>query len=165
MSRVLLAEPLTADAFRPFGEVIEPDNATEIRLINNGSTTRFHDIAPVEVGEGHALISIFRGKPFSLPLEIVMMERHPLGSQAFVPLEGRPFLVLVSPDEDGRPGRPHAFLCDGTKGVSYRRDVWHHPLVALGERSDFLVVDRGGPGDNLVEFFFEEPYSVESSAR
>lgn len=167
MSRTLLARPLDADAFRPFGKVIEPDNAAEIRLINNGTTTRFHDVAPVDVAEGggRTLLSIFRGKPFALPFAVAMMERHPLGSQAFVPMEGRPFLVVVSPDEGGRPGEPVAFVCDGTKGVSYARGVWHHPLVALEARSDFLVVDRGGPGDNLEEFVFAEPYSVESSAR
>ncbi|MFD2238380.1 ureidoglycolate lyase [Aureimonas populi] len=165
MSGVLFPEPLTADAFRPFGEVIEPDNASEIKLINNGTTTRFHDIAPVEVGEGRALISIFRGKPFALPLQVRMLERHPLGSQAFMPIEGRPYLVVVAPDDGGRPGAPRAFLCEGDKGVSYARNVWHHPLVALGERSDFLVVDRGGEGVNLEEFVFDEPYSVESSAR
>ena len=165
MSRVIEAFTLTADAFRPFGEVIEPDNASAILLINNGTTTRFDDIAPVEVGEGRALISIFRGKPFELPVAITMMERHPLGSQAFVPMEGRPFLVVVAPDENGRPGRPLAFLAGGAQGVSYAPGVWHHPLIALEERSDFLVVDRGGPGENLEEFVFEEAYSVESSAR
>jgi len=158
----LRARPLTAEAFRAFGEVIEPDNCAEIRLINNGTTTRFHDIAPVDVaaGGGHALISIFRGKPFALPLRIAMLERHPLGSQAFMPLEGRPYLVVVAPDEGGRPGTPVAFLASGAQGVSYHRGTWHHPLVALGERSDFLVVDRGGSGDNLVEFMFEQEIEI-----
>ncbi|WP_061930481.1 ureidoglycolate lyase [Aureimonas sp. AU22] len=161
--RTIPAQPLTAEAFRPFGEVIEPDNCTEIRLINNGTTTRFHDIAPVDVasGGGHALISIFRGKPFDLPFRVEMLERHPLGSQAFMPLEGRRYLVVVAPDRDGRPGEPVAFLADGSQGVSYARGTWHHPLIALGERSDFLVVDRGGSGGNLAEFFLEAPVLVD----
>lgn len=160
--RSIAARPLTADAFRPFGEVIEPDNASEIRLINNGTTTRFHDVAPVDVatGGGHALLSIFRGKPFDMPFRVEMLERHPLGSQSFVPMEGRPYLVVVAPDRDGQPGEPVAFLASGRQGVSYARGTWHHPLVALGERSDFLVVDRGGPGGNLVEFLLPEPVSV-----
>ncbi|WP_210270265.1 ureidoglycolate lyase [Aureimonas sp. ME7] len=159
----LRAEPLSADAFRPFGEVIEPDNAAEIRLINNGTTTRFHDIAPVDVatGGGHALVSIFRGKPFALPFRVEMLERHPLGSQAFMPLEGRPYLVVVAPDRDSRPGEPVAFLASGVQGVSYARGTWHHPLIALDERSDFLVVDRGGPGTNLQEFMLEVPILVD----
>ena len=160
--RTIKPMPLTAEAFRPFGEVIEPDNCTEIRLINNGTTTRFHDIAPVDVasGGGHALISIFRGKPFALPFRVEMLERHPLGSQAFMPLEARPYLVVVAPDAEGRPGEPVAFLASGSQGVSYARGTWHHPLIALGERSDFLVVDRGGPGVNLSEFFLEAPVLV-----
>ncbi len=160
----LTPRPLDADSFRPFGEVIEPDNATEIRLINNGTTTRFHDIAPVDVasGGGHALISIFRGKPFALPLEIAMLEQHPLGSQAFMPLGGRPYLVVVAPDRDGQPGEPLAFLASGQQGVSYAKGTWHHPLISLEDMSDFLVVDRGGTGSNLVEFFLPEPVRIEA---
>lgn len=160
----LTPRPLDADAFRPFGEVIEPDNATEIRLINNGTTTRFHDIAPVDVasGGGHALISIFRGKPFALPLDISMLERHPLGSQAFMPLDARPYLVVVAPDEGGQPGEPVAFVASGKQGVSYAKGTWHHPLISLEDMSDFLVVDRGGTGSNLVEFFLPEPVRIEA---
>lgn len=158
------AVPLTADAFRPFGEVIEADNAAEIRLINNGTTTRFHDIAPVDVGDsdGRPLISIFRGKPFALPLEIVMLERHPLGSQAFMPLQDRPYLVVVAPDEGGTPGTPVAFLSEGCAGVSYAKGTWHHPLIALQDVSDFLVVDRGGSGANLEEYSFPAPIRIEA---
>lgn len=165
MSRDLIAQALSADAFRPFGEVIEPDNASQIRLINGGTTTRFHDVAPVEVGGGHALVSIFRGKPFRLPMRIAMLERHPLGSQAFVPMQGRPYLVVVAPDEGGRPGEPLAFLSEGSQGVSYATGTWHHPLIALEEVSDFLVVDRGGEGENLEEFDLAEPYWLSISAR
>lgn len=162
--KLLRAVPLTADAFRPFGEVIEPDNASEIRLINKGTTTRFHDIAPVDVSSegGRPLISIFRGKPFTLPVTIAMLERHPLGSQAFVPLSHRPYLVVVARDENGRPGAPLAFLAANGQGVSYARDAWHHPLIALGDVSDFLVVDRGGPGDNLQEFDLPEAFALEA---
>ncbi|EAU39947.1 ureidoglycolate hydrolase protein [Fulvimarina pelagi HTCC2506] len=149
----LKTTPLSADAFRPFGEVIETDNASEIRLINKGTTTRFHDIAPVDVSAegGHPLISIFRGKPFDFPIRIEMMERHPLGSQAFMPLSARPYLIVVAHDESGAPGEPVAFLAAPGQGISYHRNVWHHPLLALEEVSDFLVVDRGGKGDNLEE--------------
>ncbi|WP_102960165.1 ureidoglycolate lyase [Mangrovicella endophytica] len=153
---------LTADAFRPFGEVIEPDNAAEIRLINGGTTTRFHDIAPVDVSSqgGRPLISIFRGKPFALPIEITMLERHPLGSQAFMPLSNRPYLVVVAPDESGRPGRPQAFLATDRQGVSYSRGTWHHPLLALEDVSDFLVIDRGGTGSNLQEWMLTQPVTI-----
>lgn len=162
--RILPVRPLTTDAFRPFGDVIEPDHASEIRLINGGTTTRFHDVATVDVGTegGHPLLSIFRGKPFVLPVTVAMMERHPLGSQAFVPLSNRPFLVVVAEDKNGRPGTPQAFLASPAQGVNYARNTWHHPLLALDEVADFLVVDRGGEGANLQEHVYPEPFRIEA---
>ena len=142
--------------------MIEPDAARAIRLINGGTTTRFHDIADVDVSAegGRPLVSIFRGKPFAIPIAIRAMERHPLGSQSFVPLHDGPFLAVVAADEAGRPGVPRAFLCDRRRGVSYARNAWHHPLVALERVSDFLVVDRGGDGANLEEARYPEPFVV-----
>lgn len=156
--------PLTIEAFEPFGQVIEPDNAEEIRLINGGTTTRFHDLAKIDVAAegGRPLVNIFRGKPFSLPVEVAMMERHPLGSQAFVPLHDRPFLIVVAPDEGGKPGRPVAFVSQGGQGVNYARNTWHHPLVSLDVMSDFLVIDRGGEGINLEEASYGTAFRVEA---
>ena len=155
MARQIAVQPLTKAAFAGFGDVIETKDA-EQRLINEGTTTRFHDLAGIDVADqdGRPLISLFRGQPFAFPVEITMMERHPLGSQAFIPLAGRPFLVVVAPDEAGRPGPPQAFLAAGDQGVNYAKNVWHHPLLALNAVSDFLVVDRGGAGKNLQEFSY-----------
>ncbi|MCM2291128.1 ureidoglycolate lyase [Allorhizobium sp. BGMRC 0089] len=162
MIETLPIRPLTAEAFAPFGEVIEAD-PSRMRLINGGTTERFHALAsPDIVGEGARIIlNIFRGQPRRFPYQITMMERHPLGSQSFSPLSGRPFLVAVSPDEEGRPGRPLVFLAGPHQGVNYGRNVWHHPLMALCETSDFLVADRDGPGNNLEEFFFDQPFIVQ----
>ena len=156
--------PLTIEAFEAFGQVIEPDNAEEIRLINGGTTTRFHDLATIDVAaeDGRPLVNIFRGKPFSLPVEIAMMERHPLGSQAFVPLHDRPFLIVVAPDDGGKPGRPVAFVARGGQGVNYAKNTWHHPLVSLDVMSDFLVIDRGGEGVNLEEAFYNAAFRIEA---
>ena len=153
----LTVEPLTRTAFASFGDVIETEGA-ERRLINNGTTERFHDLAWVEAlgTDARVLINIFRGQGFHLPIDIRMMERHPFGSQAFVPLNGRPFLVVVAEDEAGRPARPRAFLTQGNQGVNYHHKVWHHPLLALQETADFLVVDRAGREDNLEEYFFAD---------
>jgi ureidoglycolate lyase len=153
--------PLTAQAFAPFGEVIEAAAST-MRLINGGTTERFHALfAPETAGEGaRVIVNIFRSQPRTFPYEVNMMERHPFGSQSFSPLSGRPFLVAVSPDEDGRPGEPQVFLAAPHQGVNYRRNTWHHPLMAIGGVSDFLVVDRDGPGNNLEEFFFDTPFVI-----
>ncbi|MCM2403624.1 ureidoglycolate lyase [Rhizobium sp. S153] len=161
MSDLLSIQPLTPEAFAPFGEVISAKPET-MRLINGGTTERFHALfSPQVTGEGaRVIVNIFRGQPRAFPYEVGMMERHPFGSQSFSPLSGRPFLVAVSPDEDGRPGRPQVFLARPDQGVNYRRNVWHHPLMAIGEISDFLVVDRDGPGNNLEEFFFDKPFVI-----
>ncbi|UXN60850.1 ureidoglycolate lyase [Phyllobacterium zundukense] len=149
--------PLTKASFAQFGDVIETQDA-ELRLINGGTTERYHDLANVDVtGDGaRVLVNIFRGKAFTLPVDIRMLERHPLGSQAFIPLQNRPFLVAVAEDDGGKPGTPVAFLCQGNQGVNYARNAWHHPLISLEETSDFLVVDRGGEGNNIEEFFFDD---------
>jgi ureidoglycolate lyase len=161
MSRVLSIRPLTKAVFAPFGDVLEADPQT-MRLINGGTTERFHALATAEAeGEGSSVIlNIFRGQARSFPYAVDMMERHPFGSQSFTPLSGRPFLVVVSADEVGKPGEPQVFLASANQGVNYRRNVWHHPLMAIGEASDFLVVDRAGPGNNLEEFFFDAPFTI-----
>jgi len=142
----LAIEPLTRAAFAPFGDVIELEGAKQIP-INLGTTIRYHDLAKVDVTDegGRALVNLFRGQPRALPFEVRMLERHPLGSQAFVPLTDKPYLVVVAPAGDLDPARIRAFATSGWKGV------WHHPLIALGEMSDFIVVDRGGDGLNLNE--------------
>lgn len=159
----LQLECLTRDAFAPFGEVMETDGA-ERRLINHGTTERFHRLATAEADAGaRVIVSLFRGQPRAFPLTISMMERHPEGSQAFYPLSGRSWVVVAAPDENGRPGRPRAFLAGAGQGVNYARNVWHHPLIALDAVSDFLVVDREGPGANLEEFFYEAALVVEAA--
>ncbi|WP_377296431.1 ureidoglycolate lyase [Rhizobium sp. SGZ-381] len=161
MPTTLPVRALTRDAFLPFGDVIEADPAT-MKLINGGNTERFHSLGSTEaLGEGaRVILNIFRGQPRQFPYSVTMMERHPLGSQSFSPLSGRPYLVVVSEDEGGRPGVPQAFLARGDQGVNYRANVWHHPLMTIGAASDFLVVDRDGPGNNLEEFFFDQPFLI-----
>ena len=145
-------EPLTRSAFAEFGDVIELDGARHYP-INGGTCERYHDLARVDVGDagGHTLINVFRGQPRPFPLRITMLERHPLGSQAFVPLSERDYLVVVAPKGDLDPSCIRAFLARARQGVSYAKGVWHHPLLALDTTSDFLVIDRGGPGPNCDE--------------
>ncbi|THK38200.1 ureidoglycolate lyase [Ensifer sp. MPMI2T] len=161
MSRLLSIEALTKEAFAPFGSVIEAEPAS-VRYINGGNTERFHALARADVtGEGAGvIINIFRGQPRAFPYAVTMMERHPLGSQSFSPLDDRPWLAVVAEDEGGRPGRPRVFLASGRQGVNYGRNVWHHPLMAVEAASDFIVVDREGPGNNLEEFFYDKPFVI-----
>ncbi len=149
--RNLTPEPLTADAFAPFGEVIEASDRAEVMAINYGWTTRFNALADVAVGDGRAIISIFRSNPLE-PLVLKIFERHPDGSQAFMPLQGRPYLVAVAPAGNFDAGKVRVFRAAASQGVNYAKGTWHHFLLALEAQSDFLVVDRdGGPGENLDE--------------
>lgn len=159
--RVIRTEPLTREAFAPFGQVIAMDGA-EHYPINGGNTERYHDLARVELGGVHArpLISIFRGKPFNFPIALAMVERHPLGSQAFYPLSDAPFLVIVAPDQSGTPGTPRAFLTAPNRGINIAMNCWHGVLTPLEAVSDFLVVDRGGEGSNLEEHHFATPWTI-----
>ncbi|GAB5099845.1 ureidoglycolate lyase [Caballeronia sp. HLA56] len=152
MMKKLAIEPLTRAAFEPFGDVIELDGAKEIP-INLGTTIRFHDLCRVDVTDegGHTLVNLFRGQPRTLPFEVKMMERHPLGSQAFLPLDDRTYLVVVAPAGELDESKIRAFVTKGWQGVNYAKGVWHHPLLALDKVSDFIVVDRGGEGRNLNE--------------
>ncbi len=157
MKKYLEVRELTAEAFKPFGDVIEAGQKEPV-MINEGTTERYHNLARVDVEEqdGKSLINIFRGTPRPQPIEIRMMEKHPLGSQAFIPLSQRPYYVVVAKaGETVGPDDLVCFLAKPGQGVNYAKGVWHHPLLALDAVSDFLVVDRGGAGDNLVEVFFE----------
>jgi len=154
----LTIEPLTRTAFEPFGDVIELDGAKQIP-INLGTTIRFHDLARIDVEDegGRAIVNLFRGQPRDLPFEVSMLERHPLGSQAFLPLNDRPYLVVVAPAGELDPSRIRAFVTRGWQGVNYAKGVWHHPLLSLDQVSDFIVVDRSGSGRNLDEISLAEP--------
>ena len=150
--RELLIEPLTRAAFAPFGDVIELEGARQIP-INLGTTMRYHDLAHIDVAEGggRPLLNVFRGEPRALPFEVRMLERHPLGSQAFVPLTDAPYLIVVAPNGELVPDSMRAFVSRGWQGVNYAKGVWHHPLIALDRVSDFVVIDRGGEGHNCDE--------------
>ncbi|MFN2362175.1 MAG: ureidoglycolate lyase [Marinobacter sp.] len=155
--REIVARSLTREAFAPFGEVIDTTDADSFP-INQGRTERFHALAAIELlGEGaQGILSIFRGQPL-VPLNIILMERHPLGSQAFVPINNGAFLAVVAPAGDFDEAAVQVFLAKGSQGVSYRAGTWHAPLLPLQADSDYLVVDRQGPGNNCDERTLARP--------
>jgi ureidoglycolate lyase len=153
--RALVPQALTAGAFAEFGDVVEARGGSA--LINSGTTRQFGDLAGIDVaGEGgRPCVSIYRATPYTLPLPIRMLERHPLGSQLFMPLSGERFLVVVAPAAAvPDPTAVRAFVTNGQQGVNYRLGTWHHPLIALAGTGEFLVIDRAGPGPNCDEFQF-----------
>jgi ureidoglycolate lyase len=156
----LAIEPLTAEAFAPFGDVIEPASAKRVIAINDGTAQRHHDLATLDCAHegGRVLVSIVRAEPRALPFAITMLERHPLGSQAFVPLDpATRYVVVVATDPHATP---RAFLATHGQGVNYARGAWHHPLIALDRTCDFLVLDRGGGGANCDEAPLARRYEI-----
>lgn len=155
-------EPLTKQAFEPFGDVIEIRDDANSYPINGATTARYHDLATVVATgeEARTIISMARATPFQLPLEISMVERHPLGSQAFIPVRPTRFVVTVAPDEHGRPGTPRAFMAEPGQGINYFLGTWHAVLTAIDGETDFIIVDRAGEGDNLEEYHYPEPFTV-----
>ncbi len=155
----ITAIPLTPEAFAPFGDVLDTQGAPD-RLINQGLCGRYHDRARLDFGTGRAGLSLFQAVPRSLPYRLDMMERHPEGSQAFIPMSLTSFLVIVAPDAGGAPGLPRAFLTTPGQAVNLLRGTWHGVLTPLEAPGLFAVVDRIGPGDNLEEHWFDTPCEV-----
>ena len=160
MTMQIKVEPLTAAAFAPYGDVLEAAGTPD-KIINQGKCGRYHDKARLDFSDGDAGISIFKGDKRTLPLKLEMVERHPMGSQAFVPMSADPFLVVVARDEDGTPTEPRAFLTTTGQGINLHRGTWHGVLTPLAEPGLFAVMDRIGAGANLEEHWFDTHYVID----
>jgi ureidoglycolate lyase len=155
MTRTLQTEPLTQTAFAPFGDVL--DASGDFRLINAGLCQRYHDRARLDFGDAKPGISIFRAEPRSLPYRFDLIERHPDGSQAFIPMSDHPFLVIVATNTQAKP---RAFLTNGAQGINLHRGTWHGVLTPLQAPGLFAVIDRIGTTKNLEEHQFTDPWAV-----
>jgi ureidoglycolate lyase len=155
MTRAIRPEPLTAAAFAPFGAVLAATG--DFRLINAGMCRRHHDLARPDILDGAAGLSVFLAEPRALPYALDLIERHPLGSQAFIPMTAHPFLVIAS---EGPDAAPRAFLTDGAQGIQFHRGVWHGVLTPLHAPGLFAVLDRIGDGANLQEHRYRDPWTV-----
>jgi len=154
---ILKVQALEKAAFAAFGDVIECDGHDSIS-VNNGMAQRFNDLAQVDThtDNGTTLISLFTSKQYSTPHRVQFVERHPLGSQAFMPLSSAPFVVVVAPAGDSiNVNELRAFVSNGKQGINYHRAVWHHVLLTPSAETTFLCVDRGGTGDNCEERWFD----------
>lgn len=163
MSNQIHIQPMTAEAFAPYGELIEVNGEPD-KIINMGMCGRHHDRATFDILQGRVGLSLFDAVPRELPYELTLVERHPLGSQCFVPMTHAPYLVIVAPDENGGPGRPIAFETKAGQAINFYRNTWHGVLTPLQAPGLFAVIDRIGEGANLEEFFFDTPYIVASQS-
>jgi ureidoglycolate lyase len=156
----LKAEVLTAKALAPYGDLMEA-SGTPDKVINQGKCIRYHDRALLDFSDGAAGISIFKGEKETLPMPLQLVERHPMGSQAFVPMSADSFLVVVARDENGIPQDPKAFLTKPGQAINFHRGTWHGVLAPLSEPGLFAVIDRIGEGTNLEEHWFDTDYIIE----
>ncbi len=158
MARIeIRVEPLTRQGFAPFGDVIEKAGAQSF-VTNQGTAIRYHDLARVELAaeRGRSLVSLFEVvEPVQLPIRLRLMERHPISSQAFIPLSSTPFVVVVASGREQPAARSlRAFRTNGRQGINFATAIWHHPLIALAV-GDFLVIDRTGPGPGFDQDYEE----------
>ena len=159
MNNVLTATTINSDAIAGLAELIDASDTPD-KLINQGRCGRFHDRATLDV-DGRVGVSVFQSTSFSLPFKMEMMERHPLGSQAFLPMQEGEYLVVLAEDKDGAPVAPRAFIAGPGQGGNIGRNVWHGVLCPLSDPGLFMVVDRVGEGPNLEEHWFDEPFIIE----
>ncbi|MFQ5347832.1 MAG: ureidoglycolate lyase [Rhodothalassiaceae bacterium] len=153
---------LTAEAFAPFGEVVDASVAPVAERINAGHTLAFRDLARIEVGAegGRPRLSLYRTTPKAQPLRLEVLERHPLSSQTFYPLSRRPWLVVVAPPGEFDRAAVRVFRAGPGQGVNYRPGTWHHYSLALHAVSDFLVIEQEGPGENCDEVRLDPPLVI-----
>lgn len=155
------AEPATPKTFANFGDLLDAKGSADM-IINKGLCKRHHDRAQIDVKDGGRMgVSIFEAMPQKLPYELTMMERHPLGSQCFIPMSEHPFLVTVAEDDNNAPAMPLAFIIPAHTGVNVHRNIWHGVLTPLHHPGLFAVIDRvEGKGDNLQEHELNPPYLI-----
>jgi ureidoglycolate lyase len=155
----LQTQPLTTNAFRAFGEIIDATGEPD-KIINQGLCGRYHDLVQLDFTTGKAGISVFNAEARSLPFKLEMMERHPEGSQAFIPMHQYPFLIIVSHDKNGVPDTPISFISKPGQGINIFKNTWHGVLCPLHSPGLFAVIDRIGEGPNLEEHWFKKVWTI-----
>jgi len=160
--------PLTREAFAPYGDVIDETGPTVFET-NGGDAIRIHALAGIDCSaeDGRPIISLFRVKGPTRRKRLYLMERHPISTQAFIPLSPVRAVVVVAPaGEAPSPDNIRAFVTDGSQGFSYGRNTWHHPLITLSAGT-FLVIDRAGPGPGFSQDYADmniETMNIELAA-
>ncbi len=153
--KTLHTEPLTAQSFAPFGDVL--DATGDFKLINNGQCHRHHNRAQLDFTTSPPGISIFHAEPRTFPYQLTLIERHPKGSQAFIPMTQNPFLIITATDPHTKP---RAFVTNGAQGINIHRGIWHGVLTPLHPPGLFAVIDRIADDPNLEEHRYKIPWII-----
>ena len=151
MEKIINPVKINRSNFNTYGDLISTNDINPMD-INAGYAKRFDNLANLDTSKdgGKTIVSIFSALKRTFPMKIDMMEKHPLGSQAFIPMKETTFLVLVAPKGE-KPiiEKIKSFIVPPGTGVNYKAGTWHFPLIST-EDMNFLVVDRKGEGDNLI---------------
>ena len=142
---------ITKENFSIFGDLISSNNIKPMD-INSGYAKRFDNLANINTSKdnGKTIVSIFSALKRSFPMKIDMMEKHPLGSQAFMPMKETTFLAFVAPPGNlPEINKIKSFIVPPKNGINYKPGIWHFPLIST-ENTNFLVIDRKGSGKNLI---------------
>jgi ureidoglycolate lyase len=164
MTIILQPELLTRERFAPYGDVIETSRESSDAM-NEARFERFDDLCRIDlINDGRIAVSIARCRtPTSLPLRLDMVERHPLGSQAFVPLSRCKMVIVVAPPEESVDASAlRAFVTNGRQGINYHRGTWHMPLIAFEASQEYLIIDRGGEEPNCDMHTLDDPILLEA---
>ena len=163
MINKLKIEKLSTESFLPFGDIINKKSSSKQLSINQGTTVRHHNISELKLTDqnGKPAISIFSGSPRDIPIQIKIMEKHPIASQSFLPIQNHDWLVVVSKEKNDLPDLDtlRCFKVDGNLGITYKANVWHHPLL-VKKKQDFWIIDRIQDEEissiNLKEYHFKQ---------
>jgi len=158
-TETIAAAPITAHAFSPYGNLVSPGEVVAT-VINEGRCKRYTDLADLDVTHGRIGLSLFEAEIRTMPYRLSLLERHPKGSQCFVPMGQSSFLVIVAEDNDGVPVNPNAFLAGPNQPVNIARNIWHGVLTPISGSGLFAVIDAIDCSDNLEEYRFETPITI-----
>ena len=151
MEKIIKPVKISRSNFSSYGDLISTDNISPIN-INEGYAKRFDNLANLDTSKdsGKTIVSIFSALKRTFPMKIHMMEKHPLSTQAFIPMKETTFLAFVAPSgESPEIDKIQSFIIPPKMGINYKPGIWHFPLIST-ENINFLVIDRKGSGDNLI---------------
>ena len=157
MEKIIKPVKISRSNFSSYGDLISTDDINPIN-INDGYAKRFDNLANLDTSKdsGKTIVSIFSALKRTFPMKIDMMEKHPLGTQAFIPMKETTFLAFVAPSgESPEIDKIQSFIIPPKMGINYKPGIWHFPLIST-ENINFLVIDRKGSGDNLIIHKFEK---------
>ena len=157
MEKIIKPVKISRSNFSSYGDLISPDDINQMN-INEGYAKRFDNLANLDTSKdsGKTIVSIFSALKRTFPMKIHMMEKHPLSTQAFIPMKETTFLAFVAPSgESPEIDKIQSFIIPPKMGINYKPGIWHFPLIST-ENINFLVIDRKGSGDNLIIHKFEK---------